>query len=423
MMPTRIRILARALLMTLVLLLPSQLFSQAYPIKVEKAVTFESLTVAVGRVSLHASNGALVLIECEKGVTGAVVLARGSFSFATKDTQSIHDTFANALLRFNPADYSDFMALVGANAGSQAELIDQATTILRRSFLRLYHKGNDALIPGAGVLGGVLYADDLGDIIVSEGAERSGVFSLRDRRALFDAGVSAPVPVFEAISKNWLPRVNHQRMDGIWRREGIGASGDNYFYFPAPASGKTCSQRFDPTSDYFQSWFGMYIVKDPEGGKYGFAGSQPDTRAITRLSIADQRAWLKNFAGLENAVVDLDEKVPITCLKATVAGLDGWKFTARLLSNVDVGDRNPQAGRPEFLLVAPSVWKESVDSYARVFLDVITYVFYNEESKETYMIYCNGVDFMDKKGMKHRTLPTIQSEMEAMVESLKMPKK
>jgi hypothetical protein len=405
------------------LLLPSLLFSQAYPIKLEQAITFESLSVSVNRVLLHAGKGALVLIECEKGITGAVVLASGSFSFATKDTQSIHDTFTNALLRFNPADYSDFIALVGAKPGSQAELIDQTTTVLRGAFRRLYHKGNDALIPDAGILGCVVTADNLGELIISEGGDRSGVFSMRDRRALFDGGVSAPVPVFETISKNWLPRVNHQRMDGVWLREGIGASGDNYFYLPVPASGKTFSQRFDPTSTYFQSWFGMYVVKDLESGKYGFAGSQPDTRAITKLSIADQRSWLKNFAGLQDVVVQLDEKVPITCVQASAAGLTGWKISAHLLSNVDVGEKNPQSGRPEFLLVAPIVWKGSVDSYARVSLDVVAYVFYNAESRETYVVYYNGVDFLDKKGMRHRTLPVIQGEMEGMVGSLKVPKK
>ena len=207
------KLLAQTLVLVFALLLPSLLFSQAYPVKVENAMTFKSLTVSVNRFSLHAGKGALVLVGCEKGVTGAVVLASGSFSFATEDTQSIHDTFTNALLRFNPADYLDFIAPVGAKPGSQAELIDQTTTVVRRLFLRLYHKGNDALIPGAGVLGGVLTADNLGDLIISEGAERSGVYSLKDRRALFDGGGSEPVPSFqtsqrtgstESIGNTWM---------------------------------------------------------------------------------------------------------------------------------------------------------------------------------------------------------------------------
>jgi hypothetical protein len=422
-MPSPWKLLAQTLVLVFALLLPSLLFPQAYPIKVETAIRFESLTVSLNRLSLHIGNGTLVQIECEKGVTGAVILASGSFSFATKDTQSIHDTFTNALLRFNPADYSELIAPLGAQPGSQAELLDQTTTVLRRSFLRLYHKGNDALIPDAGVLGAVLYSDNLGDLIISEGAERSGVYSVSGRRVLFDGGVSAPAPSFQSISKNWFQRVNRQSMDGIWQKGGVAASGENYFYLPAATSGKKHSQRFDPASTYFQSWFGMYIVKDNEAGRYGFAGSQPDTRAIMKLSIADQRAWLKNFAGLEDAFVQLDETVPITCVQASAAGLDGWKITARLFSNVDVGDKNPQSGRPDFLLVAPSMWKEFVDSYAKVSLDVVTYVFYNAESKETIVIYYNGVDFLDKKGMKYRTLPGIQGEMEGMVASLKVPKR
>ena len=141
------------------------------------------------------------------------------------------------------------------------------------------------------------------------------------------------------------------------------------------------------------------------------------------MVVADQCAWLKNFAGLQDAVVQRDEKVPITRVQASVAGLDGWKISARLLSNVDVGERNPQSGRPDFLLVVPVVWKEFVDSYARVSLDVVSYVFYSAENKETYVIYYNGVDYLDKKGMKHTTLPEIQGEMEGMVGSLKVPKK
>jgi hypothetical protein len=415
--------LGQTLLLVLALLLPSSLFSQAYPIKVEKAIAFTSLTVSLNRISLQMGKGKLAFIECEKGVTGVVLIASGSFSFATKDTQSIHDTFTNALLRFNPSDYAEFIAPVGVQESSQAELLEQTTNVLERSFKRLYHKGSNASIPNVGVLAGVLFTDNLGDIIINEGGERPIIYSLNDRRALYDGGASAPIPSFQNISKNWLPRVNRQRMDGIWQKEGITASGDNYFYLPAAASGKSYSQRFDPLSTYFQSWFGMYVVKDNETGRYGLTGSQPDPRAILRLAMTDQRAWLKNFAGLEAVVVASDEQTPITCVQASAAGLDGWKISARLLSNSDVGDKNPQSGRPAFLLVPPAVWMGYIDNYARVALDVVMYVIYSADTKETYVIYYNGVDFTDKKGTKHRTMPDIQVEMEAMIASLKVPKK
>jgi hypothetical protein len=423
-MQNRKRIAASCMLSVLFLMSPSLLFPQAYPIKVEQALTFESLSLSLNRVLLHAGKGTVVLIECEKGVTGVVLLASGSFTYATKDTESIHDTFTNALLRFNPEDYQSLVVTVGAKTVSPAELMEQTTGILRRSFVRLYHKGNDALIPPAGVLGGVLYTNTMGDIIISEGGERAGVYSLTDRRVLFDGGASAPVPLFQSISKNWMPNVNRQWMDNIWRREGIAASGENYFYFPAPAAGNAYSQRFDPASKYFQSWFGMYVVKNDGHSGYGSAEGQPDARFVLRLLMTDQRAWLKNFAGMENVVVALDELTPISCTKVSVAGLEGWKIAARLLSNADVGDKNPQSGRPEFLLCPSSAWKAYIDSYARIGLDVLLYVILpNAGSKEAYLIYCNGVDFVDNKGMKHRTLPEIQSELEAMVASLKVVKK
>jgi hypothetical protein len=422
-MQNRKRIASSCVLSVLFLMSPSLLFPQAYPIKVEQALTFESLSLSLNRVSLQAGKGAMVLIECEKGVTGVVLLASGSFSYATKDTESIHDTFTNALLRFNPGDYQSLVLTVGAKTASPAELMEQTTGILRRSFVRLYHRGSDALIPPTGVLGGVLYTDAMNEIIISEGGDRAGVYSLTDRRVLFDAGAVSPAPSFQSIPKNWMQNVNRQWMDNIWRRDGIAASGENFFYFPAPAAGNAYSQRFDPASKYFQSWFGMYVVKTDGHSEYGSAEGQPDARFVLRLLMTDQRTWLKNFAGMENVVVALDELTPISCTKASVAGLEGWKITARLLSNADVGDNNPQSGRPVFLLRPPSAWNALIDSYARIGLDVVLYVVLpNAGSKEAYLIYYNGTDFVDKKGMKHQTLPEIQSELEAMVASLKVVK-
>jgi hypothetical protein len=94
-----------------------------------------------------------------------------------------------------------------------------------------------------------------------------------------------------------------------------------------------------------------------------------------------------------------------------------------LHSSIDVGEKNLQPGTPELLLVPSSAWVEYVGENSNALLEVVAYTLYDSDNKQTYVIYFNGVDFIDNKGQRHRTLPLIQAELESMASSLTMQKK
>lgn len=404
-------------------LIPVMAHSQSYPVKLENSISFDSLSITCQRLSLRLGKGGLSRIECEKGITGVAVSARGTFSYVTDDTVPIHDDVTGLMLRFDPSEYEVFIKPLNEAKDERPEIMKESREIFEQSFHYLYHKGKEALLPSQGILAGVLYGLNLGALVVHDGGdEKPFVFQLKERRYLFEGSKPSLALSFRTMPKNWIQQPNRQSMNAIWSGEGMNVKGENYYYLPAPIEGKTFSQRFDPTSPYFQSWFGIYVVKDNESKRFAFADGRLDGNALFQLAVADQRAWLRNVAGLDTPVVAVDTSFPIAVVKVSVAGQDAWKLTGRVRSNVDVGEKNVRVGRPDVLLIPSISWSEYIGSYASVTLDVVAYVLYNSDKKETYVIYYNGIDFIDKKGQHHRTLPDIQAEMEPMMSTLTLEK-
>ena len=197
---TSVRSLAQLFLLVAVQLSPSLVLSQSYPVSVERTIQFDSLSIHVERLSIDIGKGTLALIECQKGVTGAVIFAKGSYSFATEGSQSIRDDFAEAMLRFNPSDYQVFIRPANAQPGSQGQTVEQSANVLERNFGYLYHSGKDALIPDEGAIAGVFGGKTVGDVIVHEGGPRpSLVYSIKEKRILFQGGQSPAKPSLQSI--------------------------------------------------------------------------------------------------------------------------------------------------------------------------------------------------------------------------------
>ncbi len=224
-------------------------------------------------------------------------------------------------------------------------------------------------------------------------------------------------PAFNYISDDWIPRYNKMNMNGIWQSEGIDRQGFNYYFLPKAVAPNTCSERFNPVSKYFQSWFGAYTVVDNQDGVYAVVNNDLLVVDIIRLAIADQRAWLKNFAGMSTPYVALDSSVETTKEDVTIDGSKGWKITGRLVSNADVGENNLTVV-PEIVRIDKLLWENHVDSYQQIYLDVVAYVWYAPENGELNVAYFNGVEFTDKNGVKHVTLSNIKPELENMAKNV-----
>ncbi len=234
-----------------------------------------------------------------------------------------------------------------------------------------------------------------------------------------DARVGLAAPRFGSISDNWDSAVNSLGMHEYWLAfEGVDREGTNYFLLPKAAGPFTCSERFNPDSPYFQSWFGMYTVEDNAEGPYAIEGGEVVTDDIIKLALADQKAWLTAYgvpaADLEVSV-DADWEYAVE--DVVVDGTAGWKLRGKMRSNVDVGDANEISFSP-LASVDPDIWAGKIGSYAEVVLDGVFYVWYSSENKELNVAYYNGVAFTDELGVPHATFDDIEAELESMIAGL-----
>ena len=390
-----------------------------FPKKIGDTISFDSLSLKHERIEIRFENGTLSLIETEAGITGAGVVGDGTFSYVTSEDESpLRDRITGALLRFNPDDYYTFVQPENSRPVERDKIKKESMALIEQSFRMFFHKDDDAIFPDPGVLGAVLQTESLGNLVTVDGGAENIVFNLADREFLFQSKEALPVPKFQRISDNWIKDPFHVSMAAIWRREGIPVSGENYYYVPAPAPDQEYSRRFDPTSKYFQSWFGVYVLKQMETGPYGFENNKLVPRDFIQLGIADQRAWLRN-AGFEfTQHAEIDTSFAIESMPTTIAGKDAWRLTARIRSNADVGEKYPQNRRVGYVNVPPAAWVNDLNSYEPVLLDAVCYIVPDPEKKVTYVIYFNGVEFFDKSGQRHQTLPEIMTELEAMVSSV-----
>lgn len=243
-----------------------------------------------------------------------------------------------------------------------------------------------------------------------------------DENPLGTSAVGLSDPSFKNFSTNWYNQVFNMRMDNIWQSQGLNAKGQNYYFFAKPTQSRTYSDRFNPESNYFQSWFGAYTIEDINNTTYAISNNNVDAKSILKVAIADQIAWLQSFAGLSQPTVSIDTSVAFNVSQIQIDGRSGWKITGRLNSNVDVGLNNPKTNYPSLLIIPSTAWQGLVGSYANVKLDVVSFVWYAPENKELNIVYYNGVDFIDTNGVRHQTLNQISAELDSMAFSVTVRK-
>ncbi len=131
---------------------------------------------------------------------------------------------------------------------------------------------------------------------------------------------------FPTLSSSLIQGKVIYEMDDVWKKEGLDAIGTNYFTFGAIENGK--SSRFDPSSPYFQTWLGGYIVKF----------SQKKSWQINdhfRLAKADQDNWLRIY-GNNRPQVNIDSKNIEELGPMEINGFKGALYRGNIFSDSDV---------------------------------------------------------------------------------------
>ena len=159
----------------------------SYPIKLDTSHTreFSSLKIDFANVTLKGDSMIVVPILIQPGVTGAVLIGNGTYSFAPEAGKSFEGKFRAAMLRFNPNDQDAIIKLESGKLITDKGAGELARRIVEGTFRHCYHSGMEALIPPASAFAANLYAQE-GDLLISVDGKNAVDFNFSDRSQVYN---------------------------------------------------------------------------------------------------------------------------------------------------------------------------------------------------------------------------------------------
>lgn len=169
------------------------------------------------------------------------------------------------------------------------------------------------------------------------------------------------------LRSDWYPFVmTFEANNGFRRFAGDDSLSLTILYnFPAFSPVKGCSRLYDTASPYYNSFYGAYLVKDADGGTYGFTkqpdGSlYPDATAVAEVPKYDFWQLVLSEFGLTNKNAVFDWTVTDISDPLAYAGEEGFfRMDATLTVNGSSHEYNGftqsylQYGKPNFPVTDP----------------------------------------------------------------------
>jgi hypothetical protein len=160
---------------------------KSYPISLQGDDVFEleKLSIDSNGLTLSGENMTVIPIRCVPGITGAMIIGKGEYSFKPKDAGEIKGVFRAAMLRFNPADQATLLPLEGKESSTDYAVLAMSRHLLDNVFGHCWHSGMDALIPDAGSFVANVYSTTAGDLLISTGPQSNVVHSFTDNKTIY----------------------------------------------------------------------------------------------------------------------------------------------------------------------------------------------------------------------------------------------
>jgi hypothetical protein len=154
----------------------------SYPITMSasEAREFPSLAIDFGNLKLQGDSITVVPISSEQGVTGAVLIGDGTYSYTPEAGKSFDGQFHSALLRFNPKDADAIIKLDAGKKTVDKGASELAQLVVAGDFRHCYHRGKDALIPPEHAIAADFYSHELGEMLISLTESTSVVHNFTD---------------------------------------------------------------------------------------------------------------------------------------------------------------------------------------------------------------------------------------------------
>ena len=135
----------------------SWFINDTYPIKIdlEKGYQFSHLQINYQNIILNLDEGNLVLIECDEGVTGALINSRGFISHfnSTQVANNYYPVEGYLLFRFHSDDYAAIFARQVLHEWNAEDKTDELWGIIKQRFNFAFAKDLDVVLPPKGSYG------------------------------------------------------------------------------------------------------------------------------------------------------------------------------------------------------------------------------------------------------------------------------
>ncbi len=159
--------------------------SYAIELKPDSVREFATLAVDFGKLKLRGEAITVVPISTAAGVTGAVLLGSGQYSYIPAVGKEFAGHFRAAMLRFNPKDADAVIKLADGKGLVDKGALESACAVIGTAFRRCYHAGQEALIPAEKAIAADVFSQELGEVLMSGDNSTQVVFDFTSRRQLF----------------------------------------------------------------------------------------------------------------------------------------------------------------------------------------------------------------------------------------------
>mgnify|MGYP003667088396 CR=1 FL=1 len=181
------RFIAFSLAVTMSAIVTAQETPKSFPItfKADDVYVIADFSAESNGLSVTGKDIALVPIRCSAGVTGAMLIGHGTYSFSSPHADdSISGDFRAAMLRFHPDDQPSLVPLPDGTAITDHAAHEMGRHLLDNVFRHCWHSGMNALLPDTGSFVANVYSTTQGDLLISTGPKSNVVHSFTDNKTL-----------------------------------------------------------------------------------------------------------------------------------------------------------------------------------------------------------------------------------------------
>lgn len=147
---------------------------------------FATLKIEFGKLKMSGQNITVVPISTKVGLTGAVLLGNGKYTYAADSGKIFRGEFHAAMLRFNPKDAEAIIKLNDGKSAGDRGAVALSKAVLTSSFSHCYFSNGDALIPPPRTIAADVYSRELGDVLFSGDDSMAVVYNFSSRKQLFE---------------------------------------------------------------------------------------------------------------------------------------------------------------------------------------------------------------------------------------------